>query len=158
MKHLLLPAIHHIRGSETETAMHHRETDLSHFRKPLVKWAMVQIVSRPFPCSNSADCYLQSSDNCSEAKHQPTDTYREITQLGSSSAQFLATTARDKGAHAKDRQTYIRARVRRMSEIIHTHILTIIHTCKASSITLSLGGLHGQKQCTLCNWSCVELE
>lgn len=123
--------------------MHHRETDLSHFRKPLVKRAMVQIVSRPFPCSNSADCYLQSSDNCSEAKHQPADTYREITQLGTSSAQFLVITARYKRAHAEDRQAYIRARV---SETMHTHILTIIHTCRASSITISLGGPHGQKQ------------
>lgn len=100
--------------------MPHKETDLSHFRKPLVKRAMVQIVSRPFPCSNSAGCYLQRPDNCSEAKHQPADTYRERTQSGSSSAQSLEITARDKGAHVKDGQTNIWARVRRMSEPTHT--------------------------------------
>lgn len=137
--------------------MHHRETDPSHFRKPLVKRAMVQIVSRPFPCSNSADCYLQSSDNCSEAKHQPTDTYREITQLGSSSAQFLVITARYKRAHAEDRQAYIRARV---SETMRTHTHPNYYTHMQGLINHNFsGGVHMAKsKCTLCNWSCVKLE
>lgn len=127
--------------------MHHRETDLSHFRKPLVKRAMVQIVSSPLPCSNSAGCYLQRSDNCSEAKHQPADTYRERTQLGSSSVQSLVITARDKEAHVKKQANeYKGTRTQDVRTDAHTHILTIIHTRRASSITLSLGGPHGQKQ------------
>lgn len=71
--------------SLSEMPVHHREHGRSCFRKTLVKRKMEPIVSASFPCSNFADCYLQSFDNSSE----PTDTYHETTQLGSSSAQFF---------------------------------------------------------------------
>lgn len=65
--------------------MHHRQADLGHFRKPLVKGVMALIVAGSFPHSDSVSYYLQNSDNHSDAKCQPTDTYHGMAQRGSSS-------------------------------------------------------------------------
>lgn len=68
--------------------MHHRQVDLSHFRKPLVKGVMALIVAGSFPHSDSVRYYLQNADNHSDAKCQPTDTYHGMAQRGSSSGLF----------------------------------------------------------------------
>lgn len=131
--------------SLSEMPVHHREYGWSCFRKPLVKRKMEPIVSVSFPCSSFADCYLQSFDNSSE----PTDTYHETTQLGANSAQFFGITGGEETLACPRRQRSAgeceRGHANTGCQVQSAHAnarshLSYYKTCRASSITLSLGG------------------
>lgn len=121
--------------------MHHKQADLGHFRKPLVKGVMALIVAGSFPHSDSVRYYLQNADNHSDAKRQPTDTYHEIAQRGSSSGIFHRKCSM---VHMlmyllKKTMTYIQGQTK-----IHKMDKSRDMRDGSSSITLSRGGLHYQ--------------